>query len=84
MVHFGYGDIITAPVGINRDMTPVVVLSTHEYDNGAVSYRFRYANNRHRGLDWSGHLSAQDVADVRVVDHDDTVDCTPRSLLQGA
>lgn len=79
--HFGVHDVIAFPTGISRERTEGVVLDMHVYETGDVSLRWRYASNRHRGVDWRGFIAAADVPGVEVLEHDETVDRSERSLL---
>jgi hypothetical protein len=80
-VHFAPFDVIRFPSGINRELTDGVILDMHVYDSGGVSLRWRYAGNRHRGIDWHGFISPAEVSGVVVLDHDETVNTSPRSML---
>jgi len=83
-VHFSPFDVIRFPSGINREITEGVVLDMHEYETGDVSMRWRYASNRHRGVDWSGFIRASDVPGVVVIERDETVSGAVHSMLPGA
>lgn len=82
-VHFGTRDVITFPSGINREKTEGVVLDLHEYADGSVSMRWRYASSKH-GVDWRGFIPAEDIPGVEVLRRDEDVDLGVRSLLPSA
>jgi len=74
-------DIIDIPQGIHRKIERVVILNVHTYDTGDLSIRFRYASNRHRGVDWRGFLDKADADAAVHVGRDETVDLASRSML---
>ncbi len=82
--HFAPFDVIRFPSGVNRQPTEGIVLNMHTYETGDVSMRWRYASNRHRGIDWRGFIAAEDVPNVVVIERDETVSPDVHSMMPGA
>lgn len=81
MHNFQPGDIVNYRWGIHSEPVSIVLLDIVEHESGALSIRYRFAVNRHRGIDWRGFVQAQDVPAMLKTGHDESVSLSPRSML---
>ena len=76
------GDVIRVATGIHREIDTFVVHGIHEYPNGAMSLRARYASNP-RGVDWSLFVPADEPTLELVARGVAKWDTHARSMLSG-
>jgi hypothetical protein len=75
------GDVLDWPFGINREPCEALLIEiTHTYPDGAMSVRWRHADNP-RGVDWRGFIPADDIPPV--LRHVEDFDRETRSMLPG-
>ena len=72
------GRVVLIPNGKTDD---VVLTNVHEYSNGDLGLSYRFASNRHRGIDSSCPIPAKHIDLIVLLGHDESVSLAPRSML---